>query len=207
MLCPKCSSLDDKVIDSRLCKEGESIRRRRECLSCHHRFTTYEEIERMELLIVKRDGRREAFDRQKLLASFIKACEKRAIPLEAIEHSMTSVLQHLYSLYQQEISTRLIGDQVMERLRQLDPIAYVRYASVYRRFEEVREFIQEIQLLKETGVSPSTEPLPNYAASTTEREMATLQGEDSHDRGGRVNTRTAEHDTPLAALSKSSVSA
>lgn len=145
MLCPKCHSLDDKVIDSRLCQEGERIRRRRECLSCHYRFTTYEEIERLDFLIVKRDGRREPFDRQKLLSSFLKACEKRPIALVQIEEALTQILHHIYSLHQQEISTKLLGDQVMEYLRRLDSIAYVRYASVYRSFQEVGEFIQEIQ--------------------------------------------------------------
>ncbi len=153
MLCPKCSALDDKVIDSRLSKEGESIRRRRECLACNHRFTTYEEVERMELLVVKRDGRREPFDRQKLFSSFVKACEKRPIALNLIEQAIGEVLHTFYSLHQQEISTKLIGDQVMEQLRSIDSIAYVRYASVYRRFEEVGEFIQEIQALKENAAN------------------------------------------------------
>ncbi|MBX9743149.1 MAG: transcriptional regulator NrdR [Chthoniobacterales bacterium] len=148
MLCPKCHSLDDKVIDSRLCQEGERIRRRRECLSCCYRFTTYEEIEQVEFLIVKRDGRREPFDRQKLLSSLIKACEKRPIALQQIEQTITQVLHYIYSLYQQEISTKLLGDQMMKRLRLLDPIAYVRYASVYRAFQEVGEFLQEIQSLE-----------------------------------------------------------
>lgn len=150
MLCPKCNSIDDKVIDSRLSKEGNSIRRRRECLKCHHRFTTYEEVERIEMLAVKRDGRREAFDRQKLLSSFVKACEKRPISLEVMEGAISQILQNLESFQQQEISTKLIGDHVMQQLRRIDPIAYVRYASVYRSFQEVGEFIEEIQLLKTT---------------------------------------------------------
>lgn len=149
MLCPKCHSLDDKVIDSRLSKEGSSIRRRRECLHCNHRFTTYEEIERIEFLVVKRDGRREAFDRQKVLSSLVKACEKRPISLEVIEYAVAHVLQYLESLQQHEVSTKLIGDELMERLRNIDPIAYVRYASVYRSFQEVGEFINEIQSLKQ----------------------------------------------------------
>ncbi|MFZ4116459.1 MAG: transcriptional regulator NrdR [Chthoniobacterales bacterium] len=153
MLCPKCHSLDDKVIDSRLSKEGSSIRRRRECLTCQHRFTTYEEIERIEMLAVKRDSRREAFDRQKILSSLVKACEKRPISLEVMEKAIAQILQNLESLQQHEISTKLIGDQVMEQLRHIDPIAYVRYASVYRAFQEVGEFLEEIQSLHRQEVS------------------------------------------------------
>ena len=149
MLCPKCNSLDDKVIDSRLSKEGNSIRRRRECLKCQHRFTTYEEIERIEMLAVKRDGRREAFDRQKILSSLVKACEKRPISLEVMENAISQILQNLESFQQQEIPTKLIGDQAMQQLRKIDPIAYVRYASVYRAFQEVGEFLEEIQSLKQ----------------------------------------------------------
>ena len=149
MFCPKCHSLDDKVIDSRLSKEGKSIRRRRECLQCKHRFTTYEEIERFELLAVKRDGRRETLDRQKLLSSLVKACQKRPIALNVMEEAIAQILQNLESLQQQEIPTKLIGDQVMEQLRTIDPIAYVRYASVYRAFQEVGEFLEEIQSLKQ----------------------------------------------------------
>jgi len=148
MLCPKCSSLDDKVIDSRLSKDGTSIRRRRECLGCETRFTTYEQVERVELLAVKRDGRREAFDRQKLLSSFIKACEKRPIPLDTIEESVQAVISDLESGQDREIPTKLIGAKVMERLHAVDPVAYVRFASVYRRFEDIGEFIEEIQSLE-----------------------------------------------------------
>ena len=115
MFCPKCSTIDDKVIDSRLSREGHSIRRRRECLGCGHRFTTYEEIERMELLAVKRDGRREILDRKKLLSSFMKACEKRPIALETMELLVETILQDLDSLQQREIPTKLIGDKVMKQ--------------------------------------------------------------------------------------------
>ena len=148
MLCPKCSSIDDKVIDSRLSKDGTSIRRRRECLGCETRFTTYEQIERVELLAVKRDGRREPFDRQKLLSSFIKACEKRPIPLNLMEESVSEIITALESGQDREISTKLIGARVMERLHAVDPVAYVRFASVYRRFEDIGEFIEEIQSLE-----------------------------------------------------------
>jgi transcriptional repressor NrdR len=148
MLCPKCSSIDDKVIDSRLSKDGSSIRRRRECLACDARFTTYEQIERVELLSVKRDGRREPFDRQKLLSSLIKACEKRPIPLETLEESVNSIMMDFEAAQDREIPTKLIGAKVMERLHAIDPVAYVRFASVYRRFEDIGEFIEEIQSLE-----------------------------------------------------------
>lgn len=148
MLCPKCSSLEDKVIDSRLSKDGTSIRRRRECLACENRFTTYEQIERVELLAVKRDGRREAFDRQKLLSSFIKACEKRPISIDVMEESVNALINDLESDQEREISTKIIGARVMERLHAIDPVAYVRFASVYRRFEDIGEFIEEIQSLE-----------------------------------------------------------
>jgi transcriptional repressor NrdR len=143
------------VIDSRLSKDGMSIRRRRECLSCENRFTTYEQIERVELLAVKRDGRREPFDRQKLLSSLIKACEKRPIALDTIEEAVNSVILDLESEQDREISTKHIGAKVMERLHAVDPVAYVRFASVYRRFEDIGEFIEEIQSLERR--SPSSE--------------------------------------------------
>lgn len=151
MLCPKCHSLDNKVIDSRLSKEGNSIRRRRECLRCTHRFTTYEEIEHLETFVIKRDGRRESLDRQKLLTSFLKACEKRPVSLEKMEEAVANVLHHLDLFQHREVPSKFIGDQVMEQLRQIDPVAYVRYASVYRRFEEIGEFIEEIESLKKNN--------------------------------------------------------
>lgn len=147
MRCPKCASLDDKVIDSRETKDGLSIRRRRECLACSSRFTTYEQIERVELRAVKRDGRSEPFDRAKLLASITKACEKRPITLEQMERAAESILSELESHPDREIPTRLIGAKVMERLHEIDQVAYVRYASVYRQFQEVGDFIEEIQSL------------------------------------------------------------
>ena len=148
MLCPQCTSLEDKVIDSRLSKDGSSIRRRRECLECETRFTTYEQIERVELLAVKRDGRREPFDRQKLLSSFVKACEKRPISITVMEESVNDVMLDLESGQEREISTKAIGAKVMERLHAIDPVAYVRFASVYRRFEDLGEFLEEIQSLE-----------------------------------------------------------
>lgn len=148
MRCPKCGTLDDKVIDSRLSKDGVSIRRRRECLDCETRFTTYEVLERADLRVVKRDASREAFDRSKLLNSIAKACEKRPVPIDDIERATEDILQELESLPDREITSRHIGALAMNRLHALDHVAYVRYASVYRQFQEVGDFIEEIQSLE-----------------------------------------------------------
>jgi len=156
MRCPKCGSLQDKVIDSRLSKDGDSIRRRRECLGCETRYTTYEEIERVELRAIKRDGRHEPFDRHKLLTSLVKACEKRPIGMDHIERAVEELLHELETEQKREIPTRVIGAMVMEKLHAIDPIAYVRYASVYRQFQEIGDFIEEIQTYKEKRSSRSS---------------------------------------------------
>ena len=156
MRCPKCGSLQDKVIDSRLSRDGDSIRRRRECLACETRYTTYEEIERIELRAIKRDGRHEPFDRHKLLTSLVKACEKRPIGMEHIERAVEELLHELESQQKREIPTRVIGAMVMEKLHAIDPIAYVRYASVYRQFQEIGDFIEEIQTYQEKRSSRSS---------------------------------------------------
>jgi transcriptional repressor NrdR len=158
MRCPKCGSLDDKVIDSRVSKDGESIRRRRECLTCESRFTTYEHIERVELRVIKRDGRHEPFDRRKLYASFEKACEKRPVGIEAIEASVEEIIHELEGGESREISSREIGARVMDRLHAIDPIAYVRYASVYRQFQEIGDFLEEIQSLERRAVRTPAQP-------------------------------------------------
>jgi transcriptional repressor NrdR len=139
--------LEDKVIDSRPSKDGVSIRRRRECLGCGARFTTYEALERAEVRVVKRDGRRELLDRQKLLNSLTKACEKRPVAFEEIERAVEDILQQLESTQGSEVTSRLLGAHVMEALHRLDPVAYVRYASIYREFQEVGDFIEEIESL------------------------------------------------------------
>jgi transcriptional repressor NrdR len=147
MRCPKCGTLDDKVIDSRLSKDGATIRRRRECLDCQSRFTTYEVLERNELRVIKRDGRHEIFERGKLLGSIAKACEKRSVTLESMEHVVEDILQELENSQEREVSSKHLGALVMARLHALDPVAYVRYASVYRQFQEVGDFIEEIESL------------------------------------------------------------
>ncbi len=158
MRCPKCGSLEDKVIDSRLSKDGASIRRRRECLDCETRYTTYEEIERVELRAIKRDGRHEPFERHKLLTSIVKACEKRPVGMEQIEQAVEDVLQELEAAQKREIPTATIGATVMERLHTLDPIAYVRYASVYRQFQEIGDFIEEIHTYEKRAVKTAAQP-------------------------------------------------
>ena len=148
MLCPKCRSLNNKVIDSRLSKNEVSIRRRRQCLDCDFRFSTIEEIMRSELQVVKRDGRREDFDRNKLINGLKKAVEKRPIERLQIEILISEVTAELNKHYDQEIPAKVIGDLIMERLKSLDKIAYVRYASVYKDFRDINEFAKEISELK-----------------------------------------------------------
>jgi len=148
MRCPKCANQEDRVIDSRSSKDGASIRRRRECTQCMHRFTTYEEIERAELRVIKRDGRSEPFDRNKLIGGLMKACEKRPISLEAIEKAVEEIQNTLEASHGREVPSHVIGSKVMEKLHALDEVAYVRYASVYRHFQDIGEFIDEIQSLE-----------------------------------------------------------
>jgi transcriptional repressor NrdR len=145
MFCSKCGGIEDKVIDSRLSKDGKSIRRRRECVSCAHRFTTYEEVERTELRVVKRDGRSEPLSRQKLLGGMEKACEKRAVRRETLDEIAEAIIQELEAEFRREIPSHVIGAKVMDKLHGLDAVAYVRYASIYRNFQDIGEFIEEIQ--------------------------------------------------------------
>lgn len=150
MQCPFCNHLENKVVDSRLSKEGEAIRRRRECLNCQRRFTTYERIEDMLPSVIKKDGRREPFDRQKILQGLKKACEKRPISVDALEAVVERIEKKLQELGKSEISTQVIGEEVMKELHQLDQVAYVRFASVYREFKDLSEFMNELkELLKE----------------------------------------------------------
>jgi transcriptional repressor NrdR len=148
MRCPKCGCQDDKVIDSRASREGATIRRRRECLSCGYRFTTYEEIERGGLVVVKRDGRREEFSREKLLSGLRKACQKRPISPKVIEDLVERISNEVNDKYEREVPAEVIGKLVMEGLRQMDEVAYVRFASVYRRFQEATDFVQEVKKLE-----------------------------------------------------------
>ena len=147
MRCPKCQARDDKVIDSRAIKDETVIRRRRECLACENRFTTYEEIERDDLRVLKRDGRYEAFDRRKLVAGLQKACEKRPVSRETIERVANEMVDELTKKHGDEIPTTAIGEKIMQHLRRLDEVAYVRFASVYRKFRDIKEFVSEVQSL------------------------------------------------------------
>lgn len=158
MRCLKCNSLEDKVIDSRSSKDGLSIRRRRECLECGHRYTTYEQVERNEFLVVKRDGIREPFRLEKLLSGMIKSCEKRPVPVEILETAVEEIANELAEENLKEIPSRMIGPKVMSKLKDIDQIAFVRYASVYRQFEDVGEFIDEIQSLERQPENERLQP-------------------------------------------------
>jgi transcriptional repressor NrdR len=147
MRCPKCTGVDDKVIDSRTSRDGLLIRRRRECLKCGVRFTTYEEIFREKLRVKKRDGQYEEFDRRKLLAGMEKACEKRPVSTEEIELLAERVITELENEFGREVPSKQIGERIMQHLRKLDEVAYVRFASVYRQFRDAEQFIDEIKQL------------------------------------------------------------
>ncbi|WP_094605512.1 Transcriptional repressor NrdR [Sporomusa silvacetica DSM 10669] len=150
MRCPFCGAADSKVVDSRAADEGTSIRRRRECSVCVRRFTTYEVVEEIPLMVIKKDGRRERFDRSKLLGGLLKACEKRPVPVNVIETAVSKVERDLYNSVEREVSTRQIGESVMRHLKEIDQVAYVRFASVYRQFADINNFMQELELLMKT---------------------------------------------------------
>ena len=147
MKCPFCAAVDDRVVDSRESREGEVIRRRRECTGCGRRFTSYETIEEIPYMVVKNDGRRERFDRNKLRTGLAKACEKRPVPPTELDRIVDEVESLLHDSEEREIATSRIGAIVMERIRELDKVAYVRFASVYRKFEDVDEFLNELKTL------------------------------------------------------------
>lgn len=149
MKCPFCSFLEDKVIDSRLSHDGSTTRRRRECLGCAKRFTTYERVEEALPLVVKKDGSREAFDRTKILNGIMKACEKRPVPLEEMEKAVSRLETRFVESGDREIPSTVIGEAVMEELKGLDEVAYVRFASVYREFRDINEFMKELKDLLE----------------------------------------------------------
>ena len=145
MRCPKCGHLEDRVIDSRSTKEGRAIRRRRECIGCGNRFTTYEYVENASMVVVKRDGKRETFSREKIIAGISRACEKRPISLTQIEEMVDRIETEIQRRAPGEVPSKLIGERVMEELQGLDEVAYVRFASVYRQFKDVNQFLDEIQ--------------------------------------------------------------
>ena len=150
MKCPYCAYLESKVVDSRPADEGSSIRRRRECLSCHKRFTTYETMESLPLMVIKKDGSRQSFDRSKVMGGVIRACEKRPVPYQSMEALVAEIEQVLQNQMEREISSAQIGELVMDRLKKLDEVAYVRFASVYREFKDIDTFLAELnKLLKD----------------------------------------------------------
>ena len=157
MKCPFCGNYESKVIDSRPAEEGASIRRRRECLSCQKRFTTYELVERMPLVVVKRDGSRQSFDRVKLINGMVRACEKRPVSLSALEKIADDIEQEIQSKLEREVQTVDIGEMVMKRLKDVDEVAYVRFASVYREFKDVSTFMEEINGLIQSSKQDKTE--------------------------------------------------
>ena len=147
MRCPFCGVEDSKVIDSRPTDENNSIRRRRECLSCGKRFTTYETVESVPLVVVKKDGSRQSFDRQKLLNGMVRACDKRSVTLQTLEQAVADIEQRLLNSMDREIPTERVGELVMEELKKIDQVAYVRFASVYRQFQDIDSFVAELNKL------------------------------------------------------------
>ena len=148
MKCPFCGDQESKVVDSRHSEDGLSIRRRRECLACQRRFTTYEVVESLPIIVIKRDGTRQAFDRDKIIKAMVRAFDKRQVEAAELDRIATEIEQAIQNSLEREISTERIGAMVMERIRPLDEVAYIRFASVYRRFQNVNEFIHEIESLK-----------------------------------------------------------
>ncbi|MGF7396552.1 transcriptional regulator NrdR [Thermoanaerobacterium thermosaccharolyticum] len=147
MKCPFCGYLDSKVIDSRPTDDSTSIRRRRECIKCGKRFTTYEKVEQVPILVIKKDLSREAYDRDKILKGMIKACEKRPVPIKKLEDLADEIERDIYNSYEKEITSAQIGEMVMEKLKNVDEVAYVRFASVYRQFKDINTFMDELKKL------------------------------------------------------------
>jgi transcriptional repressor NrdR len=153
MKCPFCGFIEDKVVDSRESREGDAIRRRRECLRCERRFTSYERIDEIPYMVVKKDGRREPFDRNKVMAGLLRACEKRPIPSSRLDSIVNSIEKYVQESPERERPTTKVGEMIMRRLKELDKVAYVRFASVYLEFEDVTEFMQELKTLVRTRSS------------------------------------------------------
>ena len=185
MRCPFCGHLEDKVVDSRESREGDAIRRRRECLACGRRFTSYERVEEMPVLIVKKDGRREPFDPQKLLRGMMAACQKRPVTLTQLEQAAGDIQARLLDQPDREISSRSLGDLVMDALKQLDSVAYVRFASIYRDFKDLPDFVKALEgMMAGQGHSPA--PATPTAARTPLEPQASPSG-----------TQAASGPTPL----------
>lgn len=149
MKCPHCGYQESKVVDSRHSEDGTSIRRRRECLNCQKRFTTYETVESLPIIVVKRDNSRQAFDRNKIMNGMLRACEKRPVSMQDLENAVNEIEALVQNSLEREITTEFIGEQVMEKLKALDEVAYVRFASVYRQFKDIHSFMQELNKILE----------------------------------------------------------
>ena len=149
MKCPHCGFQESKVVDSRHSEDGTSIRRRRECLNCQKRFTTYETVESLPIIVVKRDNSRQSFDRNKIMNGMLRACEKRPVSMQDLENAVNEIESRVQNSLEREITTEFIGEQVMEKLKALDEVAYVRFASVYRQFKDIHSFMQELNKILE----------------------------------------------------------
>lgn len=147
MKCPYCNSDDSKVLESRPANEGKSVRRRRECVKCIRRFTTYEYVESSPIVIIKKDGSREMFDRKKVFEGLLKSCEKRPVPVDKIEKVVENIESNLHNSFEREVPSKYIGEQIMDALRQLDEVAYIRFASVYRQFKDINTLMDEVKKL------------------------------------------------------------
>lgn len=183
MQCPKCGEQEDKVIDSRSSKAGATIRRRRECIGCGHRFTTYEEIEHEALMVVKRDGRREPFSREKLIGSVKRSCQKRPVSEQEIADVVERIMHDLEHELDREVTSVQIGERVMRELRAIDPVAYVRFASIYRHFEEVGDFVVEVNRL-----ARQAPPDKNQLALSLDASAGVASGEARAGRRRKVTT-------------------
>jgi len=189
--CPFCASEESKVVDSRDSEAGDAIRRRRECLVCERRYTTYERIEEVPLMVLKSDGRDELFTRQKVLNGLLRACEKRAIPLERLERAVDDIENDLRRGSAQPVTTRMVGERALRQLRDIDKVAYIRFASVYRQFDDIEEFERELARLELAGADPlpGEEPLPGIDTErvyeetilTTPLRAVATQGGTGHD--------------------------
>ena len=170
MRCTFCGFEDSKVLDSRPVDDGNSIRRRRECLNCGKRFTTYERVEEVPLIVVKRDNRREVFDSNKILNGLIKACDKRSVPLNILEQTVADIEKELRNSLEREVSSRIIGEMIMERLKHIDAVAYVRFASVYRQFEDIYTFMEELRrMVKESNANLEMDSIPSQMKKDVEK--------------------------------------
>ncbi len=192
MKCPFCGYLEDKVVDSRESREGEAIRRRRECLRCERRFTSYERIDEIPYMVVKKDGRRETFDRNKVMAGLLRACEKRPVPSSKLDSIVNAIEKYVQESSERERPTSKIGEMIMRRLKELDKVAYVRFASVYLEFEDVSEFMTELKQLVRTRASgPGEQERVTQSGLPSRRLSEPDDQPHSHNRAGTPRIATS----------------